>query len=37
MGVTEYYSIEDIEAASKTGDDNNASLDEKCLQVTLCA
>lgn len=28
-GVTEYYSIEDIEAASKTGDDNNASLDEK--------
>lgn len=28
-GVTEYYSIEDIEAASKTGDENNVSLDEK--------
>ena len=28
-GVTEYYSIEDIEVASKTGDDNNVSLDEK--------
>lgn len=28
-GVTEYYSIEDIEAASKTGDENNVSLEEK--------
>ena len=28
-GVTEYYSIEDIEAASKTGDDNNVELDKK--------
>ena len=28
-GVTEYYSIEDIEAASKTGDDNNADIKEK--------
>lgn len=28
-GVTEYYSIEDIEAASKTGDENNVALDEK--------
>lgn len=28
-GVTEYYSIEDIESASKTGDDNNAPLSEK--------
>lgn len=28
-GVTEYYSIEDIEAASKTGDENNSKLDEK--------
>ena len=28
-GVTEYYSIEDIESASKTGDENNAPLSEK--------
>ena len=28
-GVTEYYSIEDIEAASKTGDDNNVGIEEK--------
>ena len=28
-GVTGYYSIEDIESTSKTGDDNNAPLSEK--------
>ena len=28
-GVTEYYSLEDIENGSKTGDNNNAPLDEK--------
>lgn len=28
-GVTEYYSLEDIENASKTGDDNNAPLSAK--------
>lgn len=28
-GVTEYYSVEDIESSSKTGDDNNAPLDQK--------
>lgn len=28
-GVTEYYSIEDIESASKTGDKNNSPLSEK--------
>lgn len=28
-GVTEYYSIEDIEVASKTGDENNVSIEEK--------
>lgn len=28
-GVTEYYSIEDIEVASKTGDDNNVGIEEK--------
>lgn len=28
-GVTEYYSIDDIEMSSKTGDDNNASIEEK--------
>lgn len=28
-GVTEYYSIEDIEAASKTGDEKNVALEEK--------
>lgn len=38
-GVTEYYTIEEIEAASKTGDLPNASLDKKifkgkCVCVT---
>lgn len=28
-GVTEYYALEDIEAASKTGDENNAEIGEK--------
>lgn len=28
-GVTEYYSVDDIEAASKTGDENNVELDKK--------
>lgn len=28
-GVTDYYSVVDIEASSKTGDDNNAPLTEK--------
>lgn len=28
-GVTEYYSIEDIEIASKTGDDDNVDIGEK--------
>ena len=28
-GVTEYYSIDDIEIASKTGDENNVSIEEK--------
>ncbi|MCL1806158.1 MAG: N-6 DNA methylase [Oscillospiraceae bacterium] len=28
-GVTEYYSVEDIECASKTGDENNSPLSEK--------
>ena len=28
-GVTEYYSIEDIEAASKTGDGDNAPIEQK--------
>lgn len=28
-GVTEYYSLEDIESASKTGDENNAPIAEK--------
>lgn len=28
-GVTEYYSIEDIEVASKTGDNNNVGIEEK--------
>ena len=36
-GVTEYYSIEDIEAASKTGDDNNVELDKKIFpRNSLC-
>lgn len=38
-GVTEYYSVNDIEDASKTGDENNAPLTEKifaknCITVT---
>ena len=28
-GVTEYYSLEDIENASKTGDENNAPIEDK--------
>ena len=28
-GVTEYYALEDIEAASKTGDENNVNIKEK--------
>lgn len=28
-GVTEYYSIEDIESASKTGDENNSPISDK--------
>lgn len=28
-GVTEYYSVDDIETASKTGDENNVSIEEK--------
>ncbi len=28
-GVTEYYSVEDIDMASKTGDENNVNLEEK--------
>ena len=28
-GVTEYYSIDDIDFASKTGDENNVSIEEK--------
>ena len=36
-GVTEYYSIDDIEAASKTGDDNNVELDKKIFpRNSLC-
>lgn len=36
-GVTEYYSIEDIENASKTGDDNNAPIEEKLFPANaLC-
>lgn len=36
-GVTEYYSLEDIEGASKTGDDNNVSIDEKLFSGnSLC-
>lgn len=36
-GVTEYYSIEDIEIASKTGDENNAELSEKIFSSNaLC-
>lgn len=36
-GVTEYYSLEDIQEASKTGDDNNAPITEKIFQgKSLC-
>ena len=36
-GVTEYYSIEDIENASKTGDSNNADISEKIFKgKSLC-
>lgn len=36
-GVTEYYSLDDIENASKTGDDNNAALEEKIFpENALC-
>ena len=36
-GVTEYYSLEDIDGASKTGDDNNAPLSEKIFDChSLC-
>ena len=31
-GVSEYYDIQDIEEASKTGDDNNAPLNEKIFE-----
>ena len=31
-GVSEYYDIQDIEEASKTGDDNNASLSDKLFE-----
>jgi len=31
-GVTEYYSLEDIENGSKTGDDNNAPIEEKIFR-----
>lgn len=38
-GVSEYYGIQDVEEASKTGDENNVSLDEKifdgnCITVS---
>ena len=36
-GVTEYYSMEDIDNASKTGDENNSSLSEKIFPAhALC-
>lgn len=36
-GVTEYYTVEDIELASKTGDEKNAPLDEKIFaKDALC-
>ena len=36
-GVTEYYSLEDIECASKTGDENNAPLKDKLFDGnSLC-
>lgn len=31
-GVSEYYGIQDVEEASKTGDENNASLSEKIFE-----
>ena len=36
-GVTEYYSMEDIEVASKTGDENNVGIEEKIFDgKALC-
>ena len=36
-GVTEYYSLEDIESASKTGDENNVDISEKIFEgKALC-
>lgn len=36
-GVTEYYSIEDIDAASKTGDEHDVPIEEKIFpQNALC-
>lgn len=36
-GVTGYYSLEDIQDASKTGDDNNVAITEKIFQgKSLC-
>lgn len=36
-GVTEYYSLEDIESASKNGDDNNVPIEEKMFDGgSLC-
>ncbi|MDE6518059.1 MAG: N-6 DNA methylase, partial [Acetatifactor sp.] len=36
-GVTEYYSVEDIESASKTGDENNVPIEEKLFSGnSLC-
>lgn len=36
-GVTEYYSLDDIESASKTGDENNAPIEEKLFASnSLC-
>ena len=31
-GISEYYSIQDIEDASKTGDENNVPIDEKIFE-----
>lgn len=31
-GVSEYYDVQDVEEASKTGDDNNAPLSEKIFE-----
>ena len=36
-GVTEYYSIDDIECASKTGDENNVRIEDKIFEGnSLC-